>query len=162
MPHEVEREFFRCLLLAEFRRHRLELLDEGVAGVVAGHALGAIVDDRHFPGRIITEPGTDVFGRVRRHVIEADFKQHARLEAVYRLGCRFIEKADARASEEFIVKRLVALDLVDAGDADCCQPILEVLAGSHLSGTVLITAGFHVATFWGARYGCRCLPRSGR
>src|SRR5882672_10721050 len=57
VAHEIGRKFPGLLLLAELCRNRLEFFHQSEAGIVAGHALCAIVDDLHFVGRIFVRPG---------------------------------------------------------------------------------------------------------
>jgi len=66
VAHEIDTAVLRSLLLPEFCRNRLELLDEGVAGIIAGDALRPLVDDIHLAGRVVIEPRADVLFRVRR------------------------------------------------------------------------------------------------
>ena len=80
VPHEIDRKFLRRLLLPEFCRDGLELLDEGVARVIASDGLYPVVDDRHFVGCIIIEPRADILFVIRGHVIETEFQQDARLK----------------------------------------------------------------------------------
>ncbi|MNW05631.1 hypothetical protein D3C71_2019030 [compost metagenome] len=75
MTHEVWREYAGVLLLAELGGDRLQLLDQRVAGVIAGDRQSAVVDDFDPACRVIIGPGADVPGFIGRDVVEPHFQQ---------------------------------------------------------------------------------------
>ena len=80
-----------------------------MARVVAGDAQGAVVDDLDLAGGEVVGPRADIAGFVGGDIVEANFQEHAVLQAFHRTIDTGVGEANASATIlARVIKRRVA------------------------------------------------------